>query len=279
MKRSHLTAVLLLICLALTGCTSRMDFMFSLSHRSDDASNRLLKNLVAALEAQDPQALRALFSPSVQSSAELDEPIQALLTLTEGRRLRADWDGIGQTGSTTHLGETTEFSAFSFDLYVDETPYQFSARLTFRDESDPNAVGLTRLLLLSDYLWVSETYEFPQGDGLHVNLLCATDYETRRIYGSPRAWNPDVPVITEESLLSVLQRTPTLEAVVEAFGPPADDYIWEIYPLPDENGEPRYAMLSTPPDGSVSSVFVAGPTEWIREVYRRESLPEPTPGT
>ena len=73
MKR-RLLALMLLSCLLLTGCYSRMASMISHSKRSEDACSQLLTRFTTALETRDAAALKALFSPKVQASCDLDTP-------------------------------------------------------------------------------------------------------------------------------------------------------------------------------------------------------------
>lgn len=68
--------------------------MEALGQRSDSASWKALNAFTDALENQDAEALRALFSPNTRRSTDLDTPIAELLALTKGRRIRAEWDGI-----------------------------------------------------------------------------------------------------------------------------------------------------------------------------------------
>lgn len=144
--------------------------MEALGQRSDSASWKALNAFTAALENQDAEALRALFSPNTRRSTDLDTPIAELLALTKGRRIRAEWDGLCGSGMSTHDGLCIENAFFHFDLYVDDTPYYVHFDLTYRDNRDADALGLTFLVLKSDYITCDESYVPPEGDGIVRDL-------------------------------------------------------------------------------------------------------------
>ena len=127
--------------------------MEALGQRSDSASWKALNVFTAALENQDAEALRALFSPNTRRSTDLDTPIAELLALTKGRRIRAEWDGLCGSGMSTHDGRRIENAFFHFDL-----PY--------RDNRDADAPGLTFHVLRSDYVTCDESYVPPGGTAL-----------------------------------------------------------------------------------------------------------------
>ena len=131
--------------------------MEALGQRSDSASWKALNAFTDALENQDAEALRALFPPNTRRSTDLDTPIAELLALTMGRRIRAEWDGLCGSGMSTHDGLRIENAFFHFDL-------------TYRDNRDADALGLTFLVLRSDCITCDESYVPPEGDGIVRDL-------------------------------------------------------------------------------------------------------------
>ena len=276
MKR-RLLALMLLSCLLLTGCHSRMAFMISHSKRSEDACSQLLTRFTTALETRDAAALKALFSPKVQASCDLDTPIRELLALTEGRTLRAEWDGLNSSGATRSRTEHSEHASFRIDLYIDGTPYFVHLEQIYRHQEEPDAVGATRIALYSDYLYISESFTSPAGDGLFVHAYTGTDYQTRRINNYPHIWTEIPRTIPVAELSAIIQANPTLAAVQQAFGEPNAHDIFYFYQLADENGETRYAKLYVNDDGTLRKVELISGTDWLRKLYPPEESGENRP--
>lgn len=276
MKR-RLLVLLLLSCLLLTGCYSRMEVMMSHSSRADDACSQLLTRFTAALEARDASALKALFSPKVQAACDLDTPIRELLALTEGRTLRAEWDGLNSSGQTRNRTEHSERASFRIDLYIDGTPYFVHLEQIYRYQEDPSAVGATRIALFSDYLYISEAYNAPTGNGMFVRAFTGTDYQTRRVNNFPHIWTEIARTIPEAELSAVIQANPTFAAVRQAFGEPNAHDVGYVYQLADENGEARYAKLYVNSDGTLQSVSLVSGTDWLRKLYPPEEATESLP--
>ena len=276
MKR-RLLALMLLSCMLLTGCYSRMASMISHSKRSEDACSQLLTRFTTALEARDAAALKALFSPKVQTSCDLDTPIRELLALTEGRTLRAEWDGLNSSGETSSREENSERASFRIDLYIDGTPYFVHLEQIYRHQEEPDVIGATRIALYSDYLYISESFTSPAGDGLFVHAYTGADYQTRRINNYPHIWTEIERTIPEAELCAVLRANPTLAAVQQAFGEPNAHDVGYVYQLADENGEARYANLYFNNDGTLQSVSLVSGTDWLRKLYPPEESGENRP--
>lgn len=267
MKKLFLTMGLLLMCLGCTGCATRLEMMQSWADRADEACTRTITDFIAALESRDAAALRALFSSKVQAACDLDAPVQTLLELTEGATLRAVWNGHNRTGVHRSRGQRVEDASFSMDLYIDDTPYCIWFELTHVCTSDVESVGVSYILLASDYARCREDFRFPEADGLHIIAHTGTDYQTRRVQGRPTIWTDVERTVTEAALTAVIRAAPTLAAVQAAFGQPNASDLCAVYQLADEAGEARFAILYTDPDGYLESVSICSELEWLRKLY------------
>lgn len=267
MKKILLTMGLLLLCLSCTGCMTRLELMQSWADRADEACARTIVDFTAALEARDAAALRALFSPKTRATYDLDGPVQTLLALTEGSTLRTAWDGHNRTGVRRSGGQRTEDASFHIDLYIDDTPYCVWFELTHVCTADAGSVGVSYILLASDYARCSKDFRFPEGDGLHIVAHTGRDYRTRRVQGQPYIWTEVERTVTEAELMAVVCEAPILAAVEAAFGKPNASDLCAVYQLADEAGEARYAILYTEPDGDLSSVSICNEAKWLRKVY------------
>lgn len=275
MKRKLIA--LLLCCLLLTGCTTRMQLMMSHSARSDAACTETLEGFTAALEARDAEALKALFSPKAQTSADLDTPIHTLFDLTGGHSLRTEWNGLNSSGMSRHHGQVTEHATFRINLYIDETPYFVWFELTYICDEDASAIGVSYIALISDYLVCCKEFQHPSGDGMYIDAYTGTDYQTRRMEGFPHIWTDIERTITEAEMTAVILANPTITAVQEAFGQPNAIDIGYYYQLADEDGEERYAVLYANRDGSLQSAYIITGTDWVRPLYEEKEQAENLP--
>lgn len=263
--------------LSCTGCMTRLELMQSWADRADEACARTIADFTAVLEARDAAALRALFSPNTRAADNLDTQVQNLLDLTEGAILRTAWDGHNRTGVRRSGGQRTEDASFHIDLYIDDTPYCVWFELTHVCTADAGSVGVSYILLASDYVRCSKDFLFPEGDGLHIVAHTGTDYRTRRVQGQPYVWTEVERTVTEGELTAVVRNAPTLAAVQEAFGQPNAADLCAVYQLADEAGEARYAILYTESDGDLGSVSICNETKWLRKVYEAQKQYETLP--
>ncbi len=204
----------------------------------------------AAVDARDPEAVRAMFSPNVQArDDDLDESIQALFDIYPGPT--EDCEMLSPVGASKHLeyGRQTMVNVHnSFPVVCGGVNYYCSFSYVTTDEEAPENVGLKRVVLATEAAKCHPDYyqnSLELEDGLSIITTPAVEGETRRIGDQPRRFTSYDRTITQEELLSFLAGETRWDAFLNRFGPPNAEEIARYYELVPEDGEPRYAILYT----------------------------------
>lgn len=266
MKKTALAALLGTLVL-LTGCALVQRTAEALPEGLQDAALGALKGLsdsrwslqdpidefFAAVDARDPEAVRALFSPSVQAADEdLDESIQALFRLDPGPT--EDCEMLSPVGASKHLeyGRQTLVEVHnSLPAVCGGVNYYCSFSYVTTDEENPENVGLRRVVIATEAARCHPDYyrnSLDLRDGLSVVTAPAAEGETRRIGEEPFIFTPYDRKIAREDLLEFLEAEDRWDAFLEHFGPPNAEgpldtgYYYELVP---QDGQARYAHIYT----------------------------------
>ena len=224
----------------------------------------------AAVDAQDAEAVKAMFSPSVQAEGNLDEAIEALFSLYPGPTEECEM--LSPVGSSQHVkyGRHTMVNIHnSFPVVCGGENYYCAFSYVTKDEEDPGNVGIQKVVLATEAAKCHPDYYQSTrdlGDGLFVITQPAVEGETRRIGDQPYEFIPYDRTITQEDLLDFLKAETRWDAFLARFGPPnAKSYGGCFYELSPEEGQARYALLYTEEaDGAerVSSVILKDGREY-----------------
>lgn len=266
MRKTALAALLGTL-LLLTGCGLVQRTAEALPEGLQDAALGALKGLsdsrwslqdpidefFAAVDARDPEAVRALFSPGVQAAGEdLDESIQALFRLDPGPT--EDCEMLSPVGASKHLeyGRQTLVEVHnSLPAVCGGVNYYCSFSYVTRDEENPENVGLRRVVIATEAARCHPDYyrnSLDLGDGLSVVAAPAAEGETRRIGDEPFAFTPYDRTIAREDLLEFLETEDRWDAFLEHFGPPNAEGPLDTgcyYELAPEDGQARYVHIHT----------------------------------
>lgn len=269
MKRVCAGLLALMLCLALGGCTTRLEIMMSMNARMDEGYQQTMDDLMAALNAGDGEAVRALFAPNVRASV-TDESANELLAFTDGKTLRAEWKKVTSGGESRSDGKVTADVYSSFDLYVDGVPYDCWMKIVYRCDTDAGEVGAHLIRLSSDYVRCDEDYPYPEGEALQVLVETGDDYVTRRVGGMPHIWTDMERRVSEDAVKTLLHEGMTRQNVIEVLGQPNawDEYIYCTYQMESVDGAQRYVTFYGRADGPVSSVDVYDENEWLYELWK-----------
>lgn len=266
MKRVCAGVLAVALCLALGGCTTRLEVMMSMNARMEAGYQQVLDALVSALNAGDGEAVRTLFVPNVRAGV-TDEAVGELLAFTGGKTLRAEWDKVTSGGESRNDGKVTADVDSSFDLYVDGVPYDCRMKIVYRCDTDADEIGAHLIRLTSDYVRCDEDYAYPEGEALQVLVETGDDYVTRRVGGRPLIWMDMERRISEDDLKAVLCEGVTLQMLRDAFGEPNAETYYCVYQLEDAEGEARYAVVNDA-DGLITGVGVNNAAEWLYRLWK-----------
>ncbi len=245
-------AALLSVCLWLTGCDRLLEIWSVVDHDHFTLQEKI-DAFFQAVDAQDADAIKALFSPNVlREDTDLDETIERLFAFYPGPT--EDCYMESSPGSSRHIGPQRMASTHSwFPVISNGVNYYCYISLTYRDDADPDNIGLENLILVSEKVRCSEEFWTNGGwkdcdVGLTVVEDAPGDYLTCRIGDTPYIYTPVDRVLTQEDILTFLETDDRWEHFLERFGEPnaASPYgkVY-YYELPDEDGEKRFAYLST----------------------------------
>ena len=138
--------ILLVICgiflVNLVGCEfkEREDYLTRVERSEDEQSDAMMQSIMDALEAQDAEALKGLFSPYALEHAEnLDEKIEELMEFYPGYEV-FDGDPISKQGA--HYGVITLTLIGNYTIENDTQEYQMCFVTCPRNDEEPDKIGL-----------------------------------------------------------------------------------------------------------------------------------------
>lgn len=155
MRKRILFGLLLALSLfLLTGCASIAYFLrgeyLAQSMRSDrETANAVFEQVLTALEHQDAEAVRTLFSKSATTEdAQFEEDLLALLALYKGKLISYD-DWAGPTVQSAHLPEGDyKLLEPTYDVVTSEQKYRFALQIYVENTIDPDHVGIYSLYVI-----------------------------------------------------------------------------------------------------------------------------------
>jgi hypothetical protein len=248
-KWSCITLLILCLCLPLTGCGEILHELFieSREQREERVYVEAIEAIFTALDAGDADALYDLFSAEAKAGdPDLEADIARMMEVYEGPYVTHGFDGL--LGGSAHFEqEGSTYSIFtSTPIEAGDTYYWIYLNYTYQCDPNPANIGITELEFFTADEWCLGLYDEEStrepSRGLTVYADKTLDHEWRCIYGNPL-------VYTDRGTVDLLEAKEQIEendsyaAFVERFGEPAASYIYRYYPLPDENGEPRWLCL------------------------------------
>lgn len=115
-----------------------------------DREERLLKKVIAAVEANDTDSLKALFSVNaVAAAGDLDQQIADLMDFYEGQlvSLNSPASAVHQSHHGRVRTETTEAT---YELQTTEEAYRVAMAFCVTDTTDENNVGITSIYIIKE---------------------------------------------------------------------------------------------------------------------------------
>ena len=248
-KWSRIILLILSLCLPLTGCGEFLHELFveSREEREERVYTETIDAIFTALDAGDADGLLGLFSEEAwHGDPDLEADIAYLMEVYEGPYVTHGFDGI--LGGNAHFEqEGRTYSVFtSTPIEAGDTYYWIYLNYTYQCDPNPANIGITELEFFTADEWCLELCDEEStrepSRGLTVYADKTLDHEWRCIYGNPLVYTDREAVDLLEAKAQI-EENDSYAAFVERFGEPAASYIYRYYPLPDENGEPRWLCL------------------------------------
>lgn len=217
---------------------------------------QVLDDFIAAMDAHDSEAIKGMLSLNARRSEDLDEQIKQLFEFYPGQTQGHDWDGEHVQGEyTDNFGFGYSQICCGLTLFSEHTPYY--CHITFRySDTLKSGIGIHRICMVSEKVYCSEGFTWPQESGIHVIEDADGDYQTRRVGGSPVVFVPVERTLSETDITAFLNDNTDYSAFTAVFGAPNAERFSEVFPIyeivPDDSSA-RYAYfwLSSSEDSGV----------------------------
>lgn len=138
--------ILILASGSLCGCSMRKSFLMM-----DDESiaNKQFEKLIDAIQTQDIDAVRALFSENALKEAEnADESIRDLFDYFQGELISYnDWGGPGVTAEMEY-GDYQKIYDSTYDFETTQDKYRLAMEIITADTTDTGNVGIRSLYII-----------------------------------------------------------------------------------------------------------------------------------
>ncbi len=249
-KNKIVLSILLATLLCLSGCAAQtvqtqagnIEKKFY-PFKKDRVFNAAVDAFLAAVDARDKDAVKALFSPRALEQAEdLDGEIEKLFAFYPGPTQKCERDGVGaESGSSDH-GKRIRRGSDWFAVVCDGANYYCDFSMVFQNDMDGDEVGVWSIHFVSEKVICAEDFQFSADPGLHAQSEAPGDYQTRRIRHYPEVFVP----IEREEIRSFLEKETDFDMFRDTFGEPNAETSKNsryAYELPDEAGEKRYLIL------------------------------------
>lgn len=242
---------------------------------------RAVDDFFAAVDSGDKEKILAQFAPNVRkNNKDLEENLDELLSFYPGPTDRCERDGNVVEGNYDQEYGIDRYNALSwFAVVSGGTTYYCKFSYVYRDDADPDNVGIEFVDMVSEKVICAENFKWPEEPGIFVKEDAPGDYETARIGGNPVIY---VPVerkhtLTKEDVEAFLKTGGNFTDFKEQFGEPNAEeikYSSYAYELPEENSEKRYVsfLVDHKKDWEILRVTIEEETGIVETLYRSPEL-------
>lgn len=271
-KNKIVLSILLATLLCLSGCAAQtvqtqagnIEKKFY-PFKKDRVFNAAVDAFLAAVDARDKDAVKALFSPRALEQAEdLDGEIEKLFAFYPGPTQKCERDGVGaESGSSDH-GKRIRRGSDWFAVVCDGANYYCDFSMVFQNDMNGDEVGVWSIHFVSEKVICAEDFQFSADPGLHAQSEAPGDYQTRRIRHYPEVFVPIERELDREEIRAFLEKETDFGVFQDTFGESNAETIRNAayaYELPDEEGEKRYLILYVTDEGKISLVYIVNETD------------------
>lgn len=212
--------------------------------------NQAVNQFFEALDSRDKDAIRILFSSYIQKTDEsFDEEIELLLEAYSGPTDICKADGSSLHGEYgNQYGKQTSLVDSVFPIVSNGTYYWCWFQLMYRNDSDKEQIGVTRIALFSENYYCAIKYGdkdavFPDNESISVLMEYPMDSEVRAIDGNPYKYIEIERTLTKEKVISFFETSNKYSKFIEQFGEPNAANIYYMYELLSEENKLYYLRL------------------------------------
>lgn len=227
---------------------------------------KTVASFLEAVEAQDTEAVKALFAPSaLAEDGDFDEVLARLFAFYPGPTDECWSDNTPGISKHLRYGRTTRRSYSGWVPVVSQGMNCYCyVSVTDIDDEEPENIGINKLVFVSEKARCAPEFEQPDECGLWLYEDPPGDYQTCRINENAYIYTPMDRTVTKAEIVAYLESDTSWEAFIARFGEPnvtvyPNQTHWNVYcyALPEKDGEPQWARLMVE-DGNITSVTLEG---------------------
>lgn len=160
-----------MLLVSITGCigSGKKHFMEKVSSDANEQADVMMQSIIKALEEQDVESLKGLFSPyALQHAENLDEKIVKLMEFYPGSN--GGYEGVCSGSRPVNYGDVTLILNGKYTVKNDEKEYQVKFVTIPQNDEEPDKVGLYLIEVMTEeakpegFKWRNEE----DGAGIYV---------------------------------------------------------------------------------------------------------------
>lgn len=160
--------------------------MYNISQDNRDKSEEKFKQLITAIESEDPDAVQSLFSDKVVNDVKgFNDSIKELIVFYNGKLVSYDDEFPVHSSKEKNDGISIVYTEGSFDVETTEDKYRIAFRMYMEDDTDPDNIGISSLYIIRTEDSPLKSYSYwGDGDfspGIHFNKIYIPTDDTTNI--------------------------------------------------------------------------------------------------
>ncbi len=173
MKKIKVVLCCIILCMNLGGCGKPMSRGKQLARElgsEQQLADRMMEEIVAALDNGDVEALKSLFSKDALKEVEyMDEQIQDVLDFYQGKK--QSFEGDASSSTHTKYGEDIEKELKGhYTLITDAEQYMVAYQYEVVDKHNPDREGLLSMEIVTDATYQKRDFRWQYADNPGVFL-------------------------------------------------------------------------------------------------------------
>lgn len=257
-----------------------------------EAASEVIEALLSSADAGDREAFAENFTKELQQSDDFSERLDEFFIAYPTGFSECELDGgLVSSEASYHYGDTYSTGSTYYECWLDGEWYFISLGFCHQNTYDADKLGVTRFTVMNlearaVYIDISNReYDSFEDEYLQCEITSSDEVDARLIAGNPFLWTPtDNPKLTAEEMhdlfagyrdlgaKEIMDTIGKANAAIKYSNCTGYDYYYELAP---ENGEPRYAYISTSsPYGRIIDAYACSSEEILfDEVIREHKKP------
>lgn len=171
--RKKLICIFLFVLLLCSGCGANLTSINDTAKSDDDIADECIEKIVEAINSNDKEAITEMFSVAALSEIDMtifEQGIDDLFSLWQGEML--EYDGELSTATNKHSGKIMHSINGFYDIETTEAMHHLLFLSVIRDDENPDNVGLSMIVFVTDELYQSDDFYWEYGNrepGIYID--------------------------------------------------------------------------------------------------------------